>query len=324
MNDPYYDRMALKWAELQSETDAEPIGDTELIARLTTQRPEELTYAPPAADVQDLIVDAKTGTVPVRVYRPQTNTTARALLVWIHGGAFLGGDLDMPEADSFAREVSARADAVVVSVDYRLCVEGTHYPTPNNDVIAAFEWSVRHATEYGADPERVSIGGASAGANLAAGAALHLRDAGKVQAASVVLAYPVVHPVLPEPTQELADKLAGLNPLMSFAPEILTPVVENYLGAPADQATSYAMAGIADDLTGLPPTRILNCEYDGLRASGERYAEQLKDAGIDVVTETVPDVAHGHLNRPALPQAQKSLSDISEWINKHALQKATS
>jgi acetyl esterase/lipase len=167
----------------------------------------------------------------------------------------------------------------------------------------------------GADGPRISIGGASAGACLAAGAALRIRDTGKAQPASVILAYPVVHPMLPVPSPELAEKLAALNPAMAFAPEIFTPVIENYLGAPADEAPAYATAGVAAELAGLPATRIFNCEYDGLRASGEKYAEQLRAAGVEVVAETVPDVLHGHLNRPGLPQAEQTLSDMSDWIS---------
>src|SRR5947209_10853361 len=112
------------------------------------------------------------GPVPVRVYEPAGGGTDRPCLVWLHGGAFRFGDLDMPEADTTAREVCDRAGAVVVSVDYRLAVDGVHFPVPHDDVVAAVRWVRDSATVLRVDADRISLGGASAGGNLAAGAAL--------------------------------------------------------------------------------------------------------------------------------------------------------
>jgi acetyl esterase/lipase len=316
MSDVYWDRMVALTATLQEEGSAG--GDAELIARLTLPRAGEPGYTKLPADVRDLMVAARGRNVPVRVYRPRVPGEERPLLIWCHGGAFVGGDLDMPEADAVAREITRRADAVVISVDYRLCVGGVHFPAPSDDLKTVYDWAVRHARQFGVDAEWISIGGASAGACLTAGTALRIRDAGGVQPVSVVLAYPVVHPVLPAPSDELAEKLAGLNPAMSFAPIIFEPVMENYLGAPVAEAGGYAFAGVAADLSGLPATLIINCEYDGLRASGERYEEQLRDAGVDVEQHLARDVAHGHLNRPGLPEAQKSLATIADWVGNRA------
>lgn len=312
MSDIYWERVVAMSAALQTEPSQE--GDHDLIARLTLPRAGEAGYHKPAADVRDLVASTRGRHVPVRVYQPRTEGENRPLLIWCHGGAFLGGDLEMPEADAVAREIAKRADAVVVSVDYRLCVDGVHFPAPSDDLMAVYTWAVRHTKHLGVDGSRISIGGASAGACLAAGAALRIRDAGGAQPASVVLAYPIVHPELPEPSEELAEKLAGLNPAMAFAPSILQPVMENYLGASVDEANAYAFAGVADDLTGLPATLIINCEYDGLRASGERYTQQLSGAGVEVEEHLARDVAHGHLNRPGLPEARKSLATISDWV----------
>ena len=73
----------------------------------------------------------------------------------MHGGAFMMGDLDMPEADRTAREVCARAGAVVVSVDYRLAVGGVHHPVPLDDGVAAVRWVRDNAAELGVDPSRI-------------------------------------------------------------------------------------------------------------------------------------------------------------------------
>src|ERR1700685_2224594 len=137
------------------------------------------------------------GPVPGRVHNAGDGGGSRPCLVWMHGGAFMMGNLDMPEADWTARELSKRADAVVVSVDYRLCQDGVHYPVPHDDVVAAVRWVRGNASSLGIDPGKVSVGGASAGANLGAGAALKLRDADGQPPAHLFFAYGVAHSVIP-------------------------------------------------------------------------------------------------------------------------------
>ncbi|TMR91007.1 alpha/beta hydrolase [Nonomuraea basaltis] len=317
MADPYWDHLRalyLEHAQLGGGHLDVRTPDPALAARLRAPREGEADYVAPAAQVRDVTVDHETGSCTVRVYTPHTVTSGRPLFVWCHGGAWAAGDLDGPEADATARETCVRADAVVVSVDYRLAKDGVHYPIPLDDVVAAYLWSVDNAKDLGATPERVILGGASAGGNLAAGAALRVRDDGSPMPAALLLAYPCLHAELPPASPELQGKLDRLPPAAAFAPHLLTPIIENYLGAPIGEATPYAMPGLADDLSDLPPTMIINDEYDGLRASGERFAQQLRDAGVEVVLATVPDVDHGHLARPALPQLEQTYADMSQWV----------
>jgi acetyl esterase/lipase len=308
--DPYFDRLVGVLTSLALE---QPAPIPELADTLAAMAAAPAEYALPDVHVTSDTVPGPHGDIPVRVYRSALSGQSAPMLVWCHGGGWVGGDLDMPEADATAREICFRTGAAVISVDYRLATGGVHYPVPLDDVVAAFHWAVVEAEALGADPTRISLGGASAGANLAAGAALRLRDEGGPAPSASLLIYPCVHPLLPPPSDELAAKLAGLTPLMAFAPEVLTPTVENYLGAPVDAATPYAMAALGA-LSGLPPTLIINCEYDGLRASGEAYALALKDAGVRVEIGCAPGVLHGHLNHPWLPSAQSSLATMAEWV----------
>jgi acetyl esterase/lipase len=290
-------------------------GDPALCARLRAQVEAPGSYVAPDAVVTEREAPGPHGPIPVRVYRPADQGDGAPLLVWCHGGGWVAGDLAMPEADATAREVATRAEATVVSVDYRLALEGVWFPVPLDDVVAAFRWAVAEAPALGADPSRVSLGGASAGANLAAGAALRLRDEGGPFPTALLLAYPCVHAVLPPPSAELAPKVAAITPTMAFAPEVLTPLVENYLGAPTSEATPYAMPALGD-VAGLPPTLILNAEYDGLRASGEAFGAQLAAAGVAVEMRYEPDVAHGHLNSPWLADA--SFATMAAWVRRTA------
>src|SRR3954470_24478210 len=263
------------------------------IQRYETWEPE---VGPPDVATRDDVVPGPHGPVPVRIYTPERPSGAG--LVWAHGGGFIGGDLDMREADWTAREICARARAVVVSVDYRLAVGGVCYPGPHDDVVAAGAWTRDAAAVLGIDPARLSIGGASAGGNLAAGAALKLRDRDGWVPAALLLAYPALHAAVPAPSSALAATLAELPPLFQPRAGAGNPLSENYLGGPLSTAGGYAFPAHAV-LEGLCPTVVVNAEYDNLRASGEAFTAALALAGVDVRQVTVPGLLHGFLNQPA-------------------------
>ena len=263
------------------------------IQRYETWEPE---VGPPDVATRDDVAPGPHGPVPVRIYTPERPSGAG--LVWAHGGGFVGGDLEMREADWTAREICARAGAVVVSVDYRLAVGGFCYPVPHDDAVAAVAWTRDNAPALGIDPGRISIGGASAGGNLTAGAALKLRDRDGWVPASLLLAYPALHAAVPAPSSELAAKLAELPPLFQPLAGGGHPLSENYLGGPLSTADGYAFPAHAV-LGGLCPTVLVNAEYDNLRASGEAFTAALAVAGVDVRQVTVRGLLHGFLNQPA-------------------------
>jgi acetyl esterase/lipase len=317
MTDQYWDRLVAAYTEhvrLGAEHPNARYPDQGLRAQLEDPVEGESNYDAPVVKTQDLTLGDEPEVFQVRVYTPSSESSGRPLFVWIHGGAWAFGDLEGPEGDATAREVADRAAAVVVSVDYRLATQGVHFPIPLDDVVAAYRWARQNAERLGVDPARISLGGASAGGNLAAGAVLRLADDGDVLPAGVALAYPALHPVLPDPSPELQDRLNRISVGAAFGAAVYTPIVENYLGGPITSAVPHAMPGVADDLSVFPPTYIFNCEYDGLRSSGEQFAEQLRDAGVPVVCETIPAAAHGHLARPGLPQARQTHADLAAWV----------
>lgn len=279
---------------------------------------------------EDREIPGPHGPVPVRIYVPQAAADGdRPCLVWLHGGGFVHGDLDMPEGDHVARGVAGRADAVVVSVDYRLCdpldgaparqfpggPEHVVAPVPLDDVCAAVTWTRESAAALGVDPARMAIGGASAGGNLAAAASLRLADEGTPVAASLLM-YPVAHPLSPEPTSEESAALAGTPALLRFTPETMRALSGNYIGRPLDEATPYDFPGLAtsDRLAVLPRTYIEADEYDDLRVSARRYAEQLREAGVDVEHVVRRGVCHGHLNRVGLAEARTSMDRMGQLV----------
>lgn len=255
---------------------------------------------PPSAATQLISVPGPHGTVPLRIYTPLEPSQVAGsphALVWMHGGAFQFGDLDTKEADWTARQLVQRASATIVSVDYRLAVNGVHYPVPLDDVVAAIRWVRANMTEWGITS--ISLGGASAGANLAAAAALRLRDEDGWVPEHLVLVYPLMHAEPPVPSESLRLALAELPNAMRLTPRMIHSATENYLGTSHDlPVPGYAMPANAD-LGGLGPTLVLNAEYDELRASGESFSALLAAQGVDVEQVKIHGMLHGFLNLPA-------------------------
>jgi acetyl esterase len=271
--------------------------------------------APPAVDIRDDAASGPHGRVPVRIYTPPGGGAGRPCLVWLHGGAFRMGDLNMPEADWTARQICARAGAVVISVDYRLCNGGITYPVPHDDVVAAVRWVRVNAVPLGVDADRISLGGGSAGGNLATGAALRLRDDDGWVPAALVLAYTTFHAVVPPPSATLAPLLTEIPRLLRFLPEDRRGITANYLGGPESRADGYAMPANAV-LEGLSPVLLLNSEYDDLRASAEAFAGQLAVAGVDVRQVLARGMLHGFLNlHPGIEPVDEALDLMAATVS---------
>jgi acetyl esterase len=214
-----------------------------------------------------------------------------------------------------SREVAHRARATVVSVHYRLAINGVHYPTPLDDVVDAFRWSVKHAGSLSIDPARLAVGGASAGANLAAGTALVLRDHGDADQPSVVaLVYPLLHRSLPQASPELAAKLEPLPAITRIQYAAYASMMANYLGDAQPGTAPYAIPMEAH-LAGFPRTVLLTSEYDDLAPSGEAFAEKLRAARVMVSHIEVAGMLHGHLNEdPGIPAVEQSFQLLADAV----------
>jgi acetyl esterase len=294
-------------AGLEAMTEAER---RQQIPGMTTEQLAEDFPALADIEVREETIDGDVGLVPARSYRGPGARDAIGL-VWVHGGAFIGGHLDMPEAHWVSLMLASRGFSVL-SVDYRKCLCGVHFPAPSDDVLAAWQWAVRHAETLGTSAQRLHLGGASAGANLVAGVTKRLRDVGELMPQSIVLVYPLVHPELPPVSAELQEALRvdpPVLPLMDGVRELNVNFVGNEVGL----ADPYAFAGLGD-VSGQPPIYVLNAEADELRSSGEAYADRLRGAGVPVLLEFEPGARHGHINEPYLDAAQRSVDRIVHWL----------
>jgi acetyl esterase len=256
-------------------------------------------------------IDGPNGPVDARLYLPGPEVEPAGVgLVWAHGGAFIFGDLDMPEANWVGLALAARG-IPVLSVDYRKALHGNRHPVLSGDVLAGWQWAVANAGVLGVDPGSLHLGGASAGGNLAAGVAKRLRDGAGEAPASLLLAYPVLHAVLPEPSAELRAAMVGR--VEPFGPAETRELNLNYVGDEAGLADPYAFPANGS-VAGYPPTYLLMSEFDGLRASGEAFAVQLAEAGVPVRAEFEPGAEHGQLNQPYLETGQRSVARMAAWL----------
>ena len=266
-----------------------------------------------AVEVFAFAIDAPTGDIAARSYRVSSDR-APAALVWVHGGAFVGGGLDMPEANWVALMIAARG-IPVLSLDYRKCLHGTRYPAPSDDVLAGWQWAVKNSDRLGTSGPNLHLGGASAGANLVAGVAKRLRDGAGQVSRSVILAYPLVHKELPRASGDLSKILAAKPSWLTS--ESVRAINLHYAGSEDTLNDPYAFAANGD-VSGLPPHLIVNSDADPLRASGEAYAERLQSAGGTVSVDYERGTQHGHLNQPDALEGTRSIERIVRWIEFHS------
>ena len=231
--------------------------------------------------VEDLEVEGAAGPLPARLYLPAGDGPSPTL-VFFHGGGFVIGDID--SYDSQCRLLCRDGGVAVLSVEYRLAPEDP-FPAAPEDAVAVTRWALDNADRLGGDPDRVAVGGDSAGGNLAANAALALRDHEPALAAQLLI-YPVTdfdseRPSHAENGEGLFLTLDDMEWFRSL-----------YVGD-ADVRDPRVSPLFAEDLGGLPPAIVITAEFDPLRDDGEAYAEALEEAGVPVLRRRFDSLIHG-------------------------------
>ncbi|NYF14898.1 acetyl esterase/lipase [Pseudoclavibacter sp. JAI123] len=249
----------------------------------------------------DVTLDGPNGPLPGRIYVDETAQAVGVGFVWAHGGAFLGGHLDIPEANWTSLELASRG-VPVLSIDYTKCVRGVHYPVPSDDVLAWWEEARSHSLEWlGVPGDRLVLGGASAGATLTAGAVQRLIDAERPVPAGLILVYPALHPDPTDPTA-VAPKAAHLDGLTM-----------NFAGSLAALTDPQVFPGWGNG-RGFPRTFVVACERDAFVPSAEAFVRTLERAGVAAQYRLELDSHHGHIDEPSDAGAHRTLAAMREWL----------
>ncbi|MGE2690666.1 alpha/beta hydrolase [Mycolicibacterium pulveris] len=257
----------------------------------------------PVAGVTDLSVPGPAGPIAARHYRPDAGFAP--LLVFYHGGGQVIGSIETH--DDLCRQLCRVGGVHVLSVDYRLAPEHKA-PAGTDDAYAAFGWALEHAAELGADPERVAVGGDSAGANQAALVCLRARADEAPVPALQVLFYPVT------------DYSGQTRSKTLFAEGFFLTQRDldwfhgHYLDGSAIEPSDPRVSPLqAEDLSGLPPALVLTAGFDPLRDEGKQYAQALRAAGVAVDYREFGSLVHGFAN--FFPLGGDSATAMAESIS---------
>jgi acetyl esterase len=265
---------------------------------------------PELKSVEPLAITAPHGSIPARIYTPMTLRAANGLapcLVFFHGGGWVIGDLD--SHDVVCRKLAHEAQLLVVSVDYRLAPEHK-FPAAVDDAIAATRWIADNANWLGIDRSRLTVGGDSAGGNLAAVVAIAARDGNGPAIAGQVLIYPAIDFAMTHPSHQEPETSILLTH------SVIRWFRDHYLNGASDVHDWRASPVRAKTLIGLPPAYVLTAGADPLRDEGNEYAHRLKEAGVAVTHRTFPGQFHGFFTMgKLLQQANVAASEIGDWLN---------
>jgi acetyl esterase len=262
---------------------------------------------PELLSVEPLSIPASHGAVPARIYTPKQTRTKDGLapcLVFFHGGGWVIGNIETH--DVVCRKLAHEGELIVISVDYRLAPEH-RFPAAVDDAITATRWVATNARRLGIDAARLSVGGDSAGGNLAAVVALDARENGP-KLAGQMLVYPATdlgrtHPSHREPETSI---------LLTHT--VITWFSNHYLDG-ADIKDWRVSPLRARTLSGLPPAYVLTAGADPLRDEGDEYAARLKQAGVPVTYRHFPGQFHGFFTMgKLLNQANIAVSEIAVWL----------
>jgi acetyl esterase len=252
------------------------------------------------------VVDRDAGGIPIRVYTPEGDGPF-PICIYFHGGGFTIGSIETH--DPVTRRLASEAGVIVVSVDYRLAPEHP-FPAAVEDAIAAFRWACKHAAALGALPDKVAVGGDSAGGNLAAVVCQQTVAAGDAAPYAQILLYPPT-----DRTRTWASiELLGDGYFLTRAD--IDWYHLQYTGSTVAQPDPAKNPLCAKDFTGLAPALIVTAGFDPLRDEGEAYADALRQADVPVVRKRFDGLLHGFASMATIsPACDAAVSEIVAALN---------
>ncbi|MCR8642834.1 alpha/beta hydrolase [Paenibacillus sp. N1-5-1-14] len=266
-------------------------------------------------------IEGSEASIPVRIYTPESDAAMPAV-VFFHGGGFFGGTLDVVENP--CKAIAEKANAVVISVDYRLAPEHA-YPAGFNDCWDVVKWVHEHASSLQVNPDQIAVCGDSAGGNLSTVCALKDRELGTGLIKFQALLYPTVN-MAGATTDDYEWKLedytiadahrelisGGLQG-MAGSTQMLNAVYLQGVVPPTDMYASPLLT----DLKGMPETLIITAEYDFLTREGEAYARKLQRAGVNTQMIRYNGMDHAFMDKIGyFPQAEDAMNEVAKGIKR--------
>lgn len=274
-----------------SKVDLPPFEEmtAEFIRSTLTPSPEPHL---PAKQIENLLIPVDGAQIEIRVYTPENHSESSPefwpALIYYHGGGWVLGTLDA--YDGLCQDLAGTAQCKVISVDYRMAPEHP-YPVPFQDSWAAAQWVTNHSQELKLDPQKIAIGGDSAGGNLATAVALKARESDSVRLLQQLLIYPVTNYYF---DTESYHKYATNYFLTKRAMEWFW---DQYLPDEAAGREIYASPLRCKDLSGLPDALVITAGYDPLYSEVVEYVEQMQKSQVGVKHINFEDMIHGFFRR---------------------------
>jgi acetyl esterase len=266
-------------------------------------------YALDAPAREIAVVRDVAGPVPLRLYDAREEREPGPVLMFIHGGGWVIGDLETHEP--FCIDVAIELDLPVIAVDYRLAPEFP-FPAAFDDSLAASRWIANGPPELGRKATSLFLSGDSAGGNLAAVVSAALSDEpAEVPVAGQWLIYPASDPCIRYPSyKQFCEGFALTKASMDW-------YEESYAGPKDDWRYSPLLKGVE----GLPPTFVLTANLDPIRDQGRVYAARCAEAGVETIYWEAPGQIHGFINlRKAVPSANEDLARcyayLKPWVER--------
>jgi acetyl esterase len=262
---------------------------------------------PTMVTVDDAEIPTARGNVRVRRFRPHAVAAPQPALIYLHGGGWTMFSLDTH--DRIMRELAARANVIVVGVDYALAPE-SKFPVALHQTAGVVQWLANHGVKWGVDPLRLALGGDSSGANLAVSAALMLRDSGTTNAVRGLL---LAYGCFDGNPAALASDGYGADGNVLTSRE-MAAFWKNYLAHPEDARNPLASPLLAR-LDGLPQTFQVIAQCDVLAAQNRAFTARLRAAGVTVEAREYAGATHSFLEAVSIADiAARALADGAQWL----------
>jgi len=300
--------MQIIWQQGLKQPPIENMTPTEARQGLEAAAATLQAELPQSVAVHEIGIPGPAGDLPTRVYAPRGATQPLPITLFFHFGGFVIGSRYICEG--FCGLIAERANTIVLNVDYRLAPEHP-FPAPIEDALAAYQWTIEHATELGGDAAHIAVAGDSAGGMLAAVIAQEAKRQGWQKPVCQLLIYPWL---VPHSGMASYDDYAEAYPLNSAT---MAWFGSHYFTAEEQKEHAWSAPLNESDLSGLATAIVITAGYDPLRDEGEAYAKRLNEAGVETTFRCYKSLTHSFsMLGGVAPATQRAMEEIADDLKR--------